>query len=96
MKHKQITSQEAIKSCITVANLVPAIKSGWASIAVSLWGHDDPDKVLQKLENPLIKVVLDEDKKNILDVMTGKEIHSYEEAVLQLMIFELAKLGYHI
>ena len=96
MKDKKMTAEEAIKSCITDANLLIAVKTGWASIAVSLWGHATPDKKFKNLDTPLIKVMLDGGEKSILDAMIGKEAHSYEEAVLQLMIFDLEKLGYHI
>jgi len=96
MKDKKMKVEQAIKSCVTDENLLSVIKTGWASIAVSLWGHAESNKLFKKLDEPLIKVVLDSNEKAKLDAMIGKEIHSYEEAVLQLMIFDLESLGYHI
>ena len=43
MKKKNLTPEKALLSTITQKNCVTILATGWAGMAVSLWGHADPD-----------------------------------------------------
>lgn len=96
MKKKNLTSEKALLSTITQKNCVTILATGWASMAVSLWGHADPDGEREKLEDPIVKIKLSKDKKRLISIVMEKENVSFGEALLYFMIFTLGSLGYHI
>ncbi len=96
MKAKNLSPEKAVLSAITQKNCVRILSTGWASIAVSLWGHDDPYAEREKLENPVIEIKLSKDKAHLLEVVMEKENVSFGQAILYFMIFTLESLGYHI
>lgn len=96
MKDKRLTDTKALLSSINRKNLLDILSSGWAEVAVSLWGHDDPYKNFNKLNNPKIKVKLSLEKTNLLQIVMEKEKVSLTTAILYFMIFDLQSLGHHI
>ena len=96
MKSKNLTAEKAILSSITQKNCVTILSTGWAGIAVSLWGHDDPDREFERLDNPIVEIKLSKDKIRLLEIVMEKEDVALEEAILYFMIFTLESLGYHI
>ena len=96
MKEKNLTSAKAILSSITQRNCVTILSTGWAGIAVSLWGHDDPDREWKTLENPVVELKLSKDKERLVSIVMEKEKISLAEALQYFMIFSLEALGYHI
>ncbi len=96
MKAKNLSPEKAVLASITQKNCVRILSTGWASIAVSLWGHDDPYAERERLENPVTEVKLSKDKAYLLNVVMEKEGVSFNEAILYFMIFTLESLGYHI
>ena len=96
MKSKNLTADKAILSSITQNNCLTILSTGWAGIAVSLWGHDDPDREFEQLDNPIVEIKLSKDKIRLLDIVMDKEKVSLEDAILYFMIFTLKSLGYHI
>ena len=96
MKEKNLTAEKAVLSCITQKNCVTILATGWADMAVSLWGHDDPEREFQKLENPKFEIKLSKDKIELLEIVMQKERVPLGKAVLYFMIFALESLGYHI
>jgi hypothetical protein len=96
MKKKNLTSEKALLSTITQKNCLTILTTGWASIAVSLWGHADPDGEREQLEDPIIKFKLSKDKARLISIVMEKENVSSYEAILYFMIFTLSSLGYHI
>ena len=96
IKHKKTTPDKAILSTITHKNCVTILTTGWASMAVSLWGHDDPDGERETLENPKVQIKLTKEKARLLSILMEAEKVSYTEAILYYMIFTLEALGYHI
>ena len=96
MKHKNSTPDKAILSTITHKNCVTILTTGWAGMAVSLWGHADPDGEREKLENPKVEIKLSKDKARLVAIVMAAEKVSYTEAILYYMIFTLEALGYHI
>ena len=96
MKKKNLTPEKALLSTITQKNCVTILATGWAGMAVSLWGHADPDGEREKLEDPIVKIKLSKDKERLISIVMEKENVSFGEALLYFMIFTLESLGYHI
>ena len=96
MKEKNLTPEKAILSSITQKNCVTILSTGWAGMAVSLWGHDNPDRDWQTLENPVVELKLSKDKERLVAIVMEKEKISLPDALLYFMIFTLSSLGYHI
>ena len=96
MKKKNLTPEKALLSTITQKNCVTILATGWAGMAVSLWGHADPDGEREKLEDPIVKIKLSKDKERLVSIVMEKENVSFGEALRYFMIFTLESLGYHI
>lgn len=96
MRNKNLTPEKALLSTITQKNCVKILATGWAGIAVSLWGHADPDEELEELEDPIVRIKLSKDKERLVSIVMEKENVSFNEALLYFMIFTLESLGYHI
>jgi hypothetical protein len=96
MKKKNLTPEKALLSTITQKNCVTILATEWAGMAVSLWGHADPDGEREKLEDPIVKIKLSKDKERLISIVMEKENVSFGEALLYFMIFTLGSLGYHI
>lgn len=96
MKKKNLTPEKALLSTITQKNCVTILATGWAGMAVSLWGHADPYGEREKLEDPIVKIKLNKDKERLISIVMEKENVSFGEALLYFMIFTLESLGYHI
>ena len=96
MKEKNLTPAKAVLSSITQKNCVTILSTGWAGMAVSLWGHDNPDREWQTLESPVVELKLSKDKERLVAIVMEKEKISLPEALQYFMIFSLKALGYHI
>lgn len=96
MKEKHLSPEKAVLSCITQKNCVTILAAGWADMAVSMWGHDDPYREFEELENPAFEIKLSKDKIRLLEIVMEKERVPFDRAVLYFMIFTLESLGYHI
>ena len=68
----------------------------WESIAFDLWGHDNPEREWDKLDNPIIEVDLDKLSTRLVEDIMEKEDVSAELAVCYFLIFTMDYLGYHI
>ncbi len=93
---KNITAEKAITSSITQRNCIRIIESGFAKIASTMWGHDNPEAIKDKLDKPIIEVKLSKEKKRLVDLIIDKEEVSYQQAIICFLTFELEHLGYHI
>lgn len=96
MEKKKLSNLEAIKYAINKNMYEKIIKTGWASIAFDLWGHDDPDREWKKLENPIIKLEIDTEQEILLLDIASRENVDMETAVGFFLIFVMDSLGYHI
>lgn len=96
MRRKNLTPDKAILSSITYKNCVTILSTGWAGMAVSSWGHDDPYREREKLDNPKVEIKLTKDKARLVGVVMEEENVSFTDAILYFMIFTLEALGYHI
>ncbi|MBQ6979655.1 MAG: hypothetical protein IJQ07_03325 [Clostridia bacterium] len=96
MAEKNLSPEKAILSSITQKNCVTILATGWAGIALSLWGHADPDEIKEKLDNPIIEIQPNKDKERLIRIVMEHEKVAFDTAVLYFMLFTLASLGYHI
>lgn len=93
---KEMSATEAIKFAINDTIYHSILEAGWASIALSLWGHDDPEREWEVIENPCFDVELDESKINLVSKVIKKEGVDLETAVSYFLIFTMDSMGYHI
>lgn len=96
MAKKNLSPEKAILSSITQKNCVTILATGWAGIALSLWGHADPDGIKEKLDNPIIEIQPNKDKERLIRIVMEHEKVAFDTAVLYFMLFTLSSLGYHI
>ncbi len=97
MRDKKVSAADAVLFAINEKNYRSIVMTGWASIALSMWGHSEPERVWDTLENPVIEVELDEKKKELLDrIMKIEKIKTEIIAVEYFLIFAMDSLGYHI
>jgi len=95
-KEKNITPEKAIVSSITQKNFIRIIETGYVSVALPLWGHDNPYREKAILDNPKITFKLSESKERLISIVMDREEVSFEEAILFFILIELENLGYHI
>lgn len=96
MRSKGLTSKCAVTFSINDEMYLCIKKTGWASIAYSAWGHGDPDRKWEKLDNPIIEIGLDESQMRLVDDVAKSEDIDVETAVCYFLIFTMQSLGYHI
>lgn len=96
MKEKNLDSEKAILSSITQKIFVRIIETGWGEVALPLWGHDNPYRKMEKLEDPIVKIKLSKDKERLVSVIMEKENVQFKTAIMYFMLFTLESLGYHI
>ena len=96
MKKKNISPSKAIAGSVSSYNFIDIIEEGYASIALTLWGHDDPYSEKEELENPVVSFKLTSRKEKMVKDIMKEENVQFEEAVLYFVLFELSHLGYHI
>ena len=96
MKATNLSPEKALLSTITQKNFERIFSTDWAGIAVSLWGHDNPEAERESLDNPTIEFQLSKDQARLLQTVMEKERIPFREAILYFMIFTMESLGYHI
>lgn len=96
MEKKNLSESEAIEFVINKENRDRIVQAGWADIAVSLWGHGNPNRKWKKMKNRVVSVDLDLDKKLLLTEISAKYDIEIEEALGYFLIFTMEDLGYHI
>ena len=96
MKEKNLSAKEAIEFSINREMHQKILKEGYASIALDLWGHDDPEREWDVLDNPIFELELDKLKENLIEDISEKEDVGAETAVCYFLIFTMDFLGYHI
>ena len=95
-KDKGLSPIEAINFCIDQDMYDRILETGWASIALNLWGHGDPEREWNKMETPYLDIKIDESKKKLIHNIALKEKVDIETAVSYFLIFTMDKMGYHI
>lgn len=96
MREENLSAKEAIEFSINREMHKKILKEGYASIALDLWGHDDPERVWEVIEEPTIELEFDELRKNLIDDISEKQKVDFETAICYFLIFTMDLLGYHI
>jgi len=96
MKEKNLSVKEAIEFSINREMHQKILKEGYASIALDLWGHDDPEREWNVLDEPIFELDLDKLKENLIKDISEKEDVEAETAICYFLIFTMDFLGYHI
>jgi hypothetical protein len=96
MKKKGLTEQESIKISVNREMYQQIIDKGYASIALSLWGHGGPNRKWETLNEPIVEIEFDEFAQRLLNEIMEKEETDIETAVSYFLLFTMQALGYHI
>ncbi len=96
MKDKNLSLEQAIKFaiCKTIFKLID--ETGWAGIALDLWGHAEYDREWETLSSPIIEIELDDLQNNLIKLIMAKSKVNKETALGYFLIFVMEELGYHI
>ncbi len=95
-RDKSLDEAEAIRFAINETIYKSIMDVNWASIALSSWGHDDPDREWEKIKNPHIEIELDDSKYELVNRLADKKGLDLEIAVSYFLIFTMDSMGYHI
>jgi hypothetical protein len=95
-REKELSLQEAIEFSINRDMYQEILKKGYASIALDLWGHDNPGRVWDVLDNPVVELEFDNLKERLIYDVAEKEKVDIETAISYFLIFTMDLLGYHI
>lgn len=96
MRDKNLSAEDALKYAINKTIYKNIIKAGYASIALDLWGHSDPEREWDVLESPIIQVEFDKLTQNLINDIMEKEDVDFETAISYFLLFTMEALGYHI
>ncbi len=95
-KDKGLSAPDAIKFCINQDIYNEILKAGWASIALPLWGHDDPYRKWSRMDTPYVEVEIEESKQKLVNDIAKKEDVDIETAICYFLLFTMDAMGYHI
>ena len=96
MDKKGLSAQESIKFSVNRSIHQHILKTGYASIALDLWGHDNPEREWVELDEPIIDIEFDKLSQNLINDIMEKEEVDFETAVTYFLLFTMEILGYHI
>lgn len=94
----KVSPEDAVVASITRENLRKAVKEGYGSIAVGLWGHDFGFD-FTPLETCILHLDLPEPEtkriKNFMKALDHKAL-SIDDVIFEFLIFQAESLGFHI
>lgn len=94
----KLSPTDAVITSITRENFQKAVKEGYGSIAVGLWGHDNGFN-FTPLDNPILHLTIPEPEskriKNLIKAIGHKEL-TVDDAIFEFLIFQADNLGFHI
>ncbi|HCC34132.1 MAG TPA: hypothetical protein DEQ02_00235 [Ruminococcaceae bacterium] len=96
MKEKDLAEKEAIEYSINRDIYQKILEEGYASIALDIWGHDNPEREWSVLDKPIFELSLDKLKERLVEDIAEKEDVDTETAICYFLIFTMDFLGYHI
>lgn len=96
IKEKGLSAEKAVKFAVNKNICEKILSTGWASIALDLWGHDDPDRKWSVIDNPTLEIVFEETEQQLINTIVKKENVDIETAICYFIIFTMEELGYHI
>ena len=95
-KEKELSTQDAILYAINDKNCKTILSTGWASMALDLWGHGDPDREWSNMAQSDVEVAMTDKNMELITKIMKKEEVDIETAVSYFLIFTMESLGYHI
>lgn len=95
-KEKNLPAEEAIKTSVNREIFREILNAGWASIALPMWGHDNPDREWNVLDNPFFEFEVDKLTYNLIKELSIKEDVDIITSVSYFLLFTMQSLGYHI
>ena len=95
-KEKNLSGEEAIKFSVNKEIFREIINAGWASIALPLWGHDNPNREWNVLDNPFFEFEVDKLTYNLINELSIKENVDTVTSVSYFLLFTMQSLGHHI
>ena len=96
MRDKNFTAKEAIEFAINRDNCMRILKEGYAGIAYDLWGHAEPEREWDELDNPIIQIELSDSQRKLIDIVVDSEKTNSTTAICYFLVFTMDFLGYHI
>ena len=96
MRKTNLPPENALLWTLKKDIFINVIMTPWTDLAVSYWGHDDPNKKHEKLANPILKINLTYDQRQIIQSAMFLRKITFKKALTHFMIFALESLGYHI
>ena len=96
MRDKNLSVQDAIDFAINRDMHQKILKEGYASIALDLWGHDNPEREWDVLDEPIIDLELDKLRGRLVEDIAEKQDVDAETAICYFLIFTMDFLGHHI
>jgi hypothetical protein len=95
-KEKRLSAPAAIEFSVNAKIYRRIIDAGWGSIALPIWGHDEPERKWLSLDNPIIEINIEETNLKMIHEVAVKENINIETAVSYFLLFTMKSLGYHI
>jgi hypothetical protein len=96
MNKKGLSAREALEYSINEAIYNRVLDTGYASIALDLWGHGDPEREWLKLDNPRISIEFDESRQSLIDRIGVEEKVNTKTSIAYFLLYTMEALGYHI
>lgn len=71
---KGMSATEAVKCSVNEKIYHSIMDVKWASIALSLWGHDDPERKWETLENPIVEIDFNDNQLYLIEKVRKKKM----------------------
>jgi len=95
-KDKSLSEDEAIRFSINQDIYDEILSAGWTSIALDLWGHDDPEREWGSMDNPCVEINIEDEKIELINNIAKNDKIDIEKSISYFLIFTMQELGYHI
>jgi len=96
MKEKGLSPKEVIEFSINPEIHQIILKEGYADIALECWGHANPWREWELLDEPIIELEFDKPRERLIEDIAKKQKVDTETAICYFLIFTMEFLGYHI
>ena len=93
---KGMSATEAVKCSVNEKIYHSIMDVKWASIALSLGGHDDPERKWETLENPIVEIDFNDNQLYLIEKVRKKENVNIITAIIYFLLFTMDSMGYHI
>lgn len=96
MRDKGITAPEALSFAVNEKTYKDILKKEYGDLAYGLWGHDDPYRKWDCLDNPIVEVEFSPAQSRFIDDIVKTTKTDPMRAICYFLIFTMDRLGYHI